>query len=236
MLIAAVGGILLTLVVGTARITQLRRRLTRGAGADNAPESPRAALGERGPAVGRLVLFHLQVLDGVMRTITCPVVRLWEGLRHQRPSFGHGLTPTTVSQRHLPTAATAGTRPFGCFTKSGQRRREPLGRRPEPRRLAGTDTAGSRCKCVPLTCFLRSCTRQGCRQALAGGLGVAMYTGGESCMAVVDGLAACLDGWRSRSAFAIRHQPRRRPLDHRRGGIDPCSPNCDGGTVSLWIR
>jgi len=30
MLIAAVGGILLTLVVGTARITQLRRRLTRG--------------------------------------------------------------------------------------------------------------------------------------------------------------------------------------------------------------
>jgi uncharacterized integral membrane protein len=30
MLIATVGGILLTLVVGTARITQLRRRLTRG--------------------------------------------------------------------------------------------------------------------------------------------------------------------------------------------------------------
>lgn len=30
MLIATVGGILLALVVGTARITQLRRRLTRG--------------------------------------------------------------------------------------------------------------------------------------------------------------------------------------------------------------
>jgi uncharacterized integral membrane protein len=30
MLIATVGGVLLTLVVGTARITQLRRRLARG--------------------------------------------------------------------------------------------------------------------------------------------------------------------------------------------------------------